>query len=51
MGRKIIDGAESVKIFGEDIAIRAKVYTTNGFSISRRPERASGVFSFSWALI
>ncbi|MCS6957678.1 MAG: MBL fold metallo-hydrolase [Aquificaceae bacterium] len=32
LGRKIIDGAESVKIFGEDIAIRAKVYTINGFS-------------------
>ncbi|WP_456325460.1 MBL fold metallo-hydrolase RNA specificity domain-containing protein [Desulfonauticus submarinus] len=31
-GRKIVDGAKSVKIFGEEIAVRAKVYTINGFS-------------------
>lgn len=32
LGRKIIDGAESVRIFGEEIALRAKVFTINGFS-------------------
>ncbi len=32
LGRRIIEGAESIKIFGEDIAVRAKVYTINGFS-------------------
>lgn len=32
LGRKIIDGAESVKVFGAPISVRAKVYTINGFS-------------------
>ncbi len=32
LGRKIIEGAESVRIFGEEIAVRAKVFTINGFS-------------------
>ena len=32
LGRKIIDGAETVKIFGEDIPVKAKVYTIGGFS-------------------
>ncbi len=31
-GRKIIDGAEKVRIFNEDIAVKAKVFTINGFS-------------------
>ncbi|MDQ7031348.1 MAG: MBL fold metallo-hydrolase [Desulfonauticus sp.] len=31
-GRKIVDGAKSVKIFGEQVAVRARVYTINGFS-------------------
>ncbi len=31
-GRKIVDGAKSVKIFGESIDINAKVYTIGGFS-------------------
>ncbi len=31
-GRKIVDGAKSVKIFRENIDVRAKVYTIGGFS-------------------
>jgi metallo-beta-lactamase family protein len=31
-GRKIVDGAQKVRIFNEDIAVRAKVFTINGFS-------------------
>ena len=30
--RTIIDGAKHVRIFGEDIPVKAKVYTINGFS-------------------
>jgi metallo-beta-lactamase family protein len=30
--RRIIDGAKSVNILGEDIAVRARVYTIGGFS-------------------
>lgn len=32
LGRSIVDGVESVKIYGEDIIAKAKVYTINGFS-------------------
>jgi len=31
-GRKIVDGAETVRIFSEEIAIKAKIFTINGFS-------------------
>jgi metallo-beta-lactamase family protein len=31
-GRKIIDGAEKVRIFNEEVAVKAKVFTINGFS-------------------
>ncbi|GFM34256.1 MBL fold metallo-hydrolase [Desulfovibrio subterraneus] len=31
-GRKIVDGAQTVRLFGEDVAIRAKVFTIGGFS-------------------
>ena len=31
-GRKIIDGAEKIRIFNEDVAVRAKIFTINGFS-------------------
>ncbi|MBU1230959.1 MAG: MBL fold metallo-hydrolase [Proteobacteria bacterium] len=31
-GRKIVDGAKSITIFGEDIAIAAKIFTIGGFS-------------------
>jgi len=32
LGRQIIDGAKTVKIYGEEIAVKAKIYTINGFS-------------------
>jgi metallo-beta-lactamase family protein len=31
-GRKIIDGARKVRIFNEEVAVKAKVFTINGFS-------------------
>ena len=32
LGRRIIDGAKEIKIYGEDIIVKAKIYTINGFS-------------------
>jgi metallo-beta-lactamase family protein len=32
LARRIIDGAKHVSIFGEEIPVRASVYTVNGFS-------------------
>jgi len=32
LGRRIVDGADPVRIFGEEIAVAAHVWTTNGFS-------------------
>jgi metallo-beta-lactamase family protein len=32
LGRKIVDGARYVNLLGEDIAVKASVYTINGFS-------------------
>lgn len=32
LARQIIDGAETVRIFGEEIRVRASIYTINGFS-------------------
>lgn len=31
-GRKIVDGARSIRIFGEDVNVQAKVFTIGGFS-------------------
>jgi metallo-beta-lactamase family protein len=31
-GRKIVDGAKTVHFFNEEIAVKAKIYTINGFS-------------------
>ena len=32
LGRQIVDGAKAVRVLGEEIAVRARVYTINGFS-------------------
>jgi len=32
LGRSIVDGEKLIKIYGEEIAVKAKVYTINGFS-------------------
>jgi metallo-beta-lactamase family protein len=32
LGRQLVDGATTVKIFGEDIAVKASVHTMGGFS-------------------
>ncbi|MDD2652738.1 MAG: MBL fold metallo-hydrolase [Sulfurimonas sp.] len=32
LGRSIVDGEKMIKIYGEEIAVKAKVYTINGFS-------------------
>jgi metallo-beta-lactamase family protein len=32
LGRKIIEGARSIKVFGENILVRTKVFTIGGFS-------------------
>lgn len=32
LGRRIVDGAKTVSIFGEDIAVKAKTFTLGGFS-------------------
>ena len=31
-GRKIVDGAKKIRIYNEDIAIKAKMFTISGFS-------------------
>ncbi|MCE5312995.1 MAG: MBL fold metallo-hydrolase [Nitrospiraceae bacterium] len=32
LGRRIVDGAKHVRVFGEDIAVKARIYTIGGFS-------------------
>ena len=32
LGRQLVDGKESVSIFGEEIAVRASIHTMGGFS-------------------
>ncbi len=31
-GRRIVDGAKSVRLFNEDVAVQARIFTINGFS-------------------
>ncbi|MCD8476700.1 MAG: hypothetical protein LRY68_01090 [Sulfurospirillum sp.] len=32
LGRDIVDGESFIRIYGEEIKVRAKIYTINGFS-------------------
>lgn len=32
LGRRIVDGADRVNVFGEEVSVRASVWTVNGFS-------------------
>jgi len=32
LGRRLIDGAQQVRVYGADVAVKAKVYTLGGFS-------------------
>lgn len=32
LGRRLVDGARRVRIFGDDVPVRASVHTLNGFS-------------------
>ncbi len=32
LGRRIVDGAKKVRIYGEEVAVKARIYTINGFS-------------------
>ena len=33
LGRALVEGAKKVRVLGEEIAVRAKIYTINGFSV------------------
>jgi len=39
VGRRIVDGAKTIRLFGEEIAVRAHVHTLGGFFCSCGSER------------
>ncbi|MDX1465772.1 MAG: MBL fold metallo-hydrolase [Halomonas sp.] len=40
LGRQIVDGAERVRVMGQDLAVKARVHTIGGFSAHADPPRA-----------
>lgn len=45
MGRRLIDGIKKVKIMGEDIAVRAKIYNMKGFSAHADKDQMMDLYS------
>lgn len=45
LGRRLVEGAKSVSIFGEKVAVRARVHTLNGFSAHAGQSELLGWFS------
>ncbi|MBI1912171.1 MAG: MBL fold metallo-hydrolase [Deltaproteobacteria bacterium] len=45
LGRKIVDGAKSVSVLGEEVVVRSSVYTINGFSAHAGQEELIGWLS------
>lgn len=46
LGRKLVEKAESVRIFGEEIPVKAKVHTLNGFSAHAGQDELLKWFSY-----
>ncbi|MEI8006682.1 MAG: MBL fold metallo-hydrolase [Bacteroidota bacterium] len=46
LGRRLVDGAQKVKIFGEEIAVKATVHTLGGFSAHAGQKDLLDWFSF-----
>lgn len=46
LGRQIVERAKSVRIFGDEIAVRASIYTINGFSAHADQAELIGWLSF-----
>jgi len=46
LGRQIVERAKSVRIFGDEIAVRASIYTINGFSAHADQAELTGWLSF-----
>ncbi len=47
LGRRIIEGAQKVRILGEEIAVRAQVFTINGFSSHADQRELTGWLSYT----
>lgn len=46
LGRKLVERAESVRIFGEEIPVKAQVHTLNGFSAHAGQDELLKWFSY-----